>query len=130
MNWFIVLVVLIVLLIVSLLLGYFTQESYYGWEDIYFNITIILSILVLIIGVLCIALPLEIKQQKIEYESYQELVEITYSEENSELNYAMNVKVIELNQWLANAKSKEEAYGKWSFYYGKLDDLEYIEIGD
>lgn len=73
---------------------------------------------------------LETKREVNQFKNYQELVEITYSEKEVELNYAMNIKIVEMNAWLNEARVKENIYGIFSFYYGKLDDLKYIEIGD
>jgi hypothetical protein len=42
----------------------------------------------------------------------------------------MNIQIIELNTWLASATASENTFGIFSFYNNKLDDLEYIEIGD
>ena len=89
-------------------------------------IGMVLFIIALIVVIQCAIIPKEIR----EFELYQELVEASYSETETELNYAMNIQVIELNTWLASVRASEETYGIFSFYRNKLDDLEYIEIGD
>ena len=83
-----------------------------------------------IIGLVILIASLMIPQEINEFELYQEMVETSYSETETELNIAMNIQVIEMNTWLASVRASEETYGIFSFYRNKLDDLEYIEIGD
>ena len=71
--------------------------------------------------------PLQVKEEIRTFKNYQEMVEKVYQNEDI-TDVAMNLKIIEMNQWLAQARAKEETYGIFSFYSGKLDDLEYIII--
>jgi len=48
--------------------------------------------------------------------------------EDENFKTSMNIQVIEMNKWLADAKSSEETFGIFSLYKGKLVDLEYITI--
>jgi glucan phosphoethanolaminetransferase (alkaline phosphatase superfamily) len=125
LGWLIILGVSIIVLIVCIILkmkdGYMSE-----WE---------LGILISGLFVLCCVVAImgmffTVKEEVKTFELYQEMIEASYSEDETELNYAMNIQVIELNTWLAEARACEETYGIFSFYKGKLDDLEYVEIGD
>jgi energy-coupling factor transporter transmembrane protein EcfT len=127
LGWGIVLLVCIVIFIVSFIAFY---NDWFYLDELWLFLGFFTGVITAILILVCIVNPLIIKENINEFKMYQELVEITYSEEDKELNYAMNVQVIKMNKWLANVKSKEEVYGIFSFYRGKIDDLEYIEIGD
>lgn len=128
-GWLIILVVLIIIGSIATL-GHFLD-----WWDMDDNFIVFMAVIgswlvAFILLIVIIFNPLVIKQEINKFEQYQELVEASYSEEETELNFAMNIQVIELNTWLAEARSFEETYGIFSFYRGKIDDLKYIELGD
>ena len=108
---------------------HFREGSWYLdsiWSILNMIVGCIVACVLLVILIQMFLVPKQINQ----FNLYQELVEISYSEEETELNYAMNIQVIGMNKWLASARASEETYGIFSFYKGKLDNLEYIEIGD
>ena len=128
-GWLIILAIFVIIGLVMIL------GNILDWWDLDDNIIVFMTNIIswcaaIVILLVIIFMPLEVKQEINKFEQYQELVEASYSEEETELNFAMNIQVIELNTWLAEAKSYEETYGIFSFYHGKIDDLQYIEIGD
>ena len=81
----------------------------------------IISLLLVLIG------PLNTKYEINKYLETKEMVEATYNQ-GDVIDYTLNVKVIEVNEWLSSAKSAEKTFGIFSFYRGKLDNLEYIKL--
>ena len=128
-GWLIILAIFVIIGLI-MILGNILDWWYLDDNIIVFMTNIISWCGAFVILLVIIIIPLEVKQELNKFEQYQELIEASYSEEETELNFAMNIQVIELNTWLAEAKSYEETYGIFSFYHGKLDALQYIEIGD
>ena len=124
-GWLIVLVISILVTVVFMKL-----KAAHGHYSNYEIGIVVFGAISLIFAVVTLLYPFVIKEEVNTFKRYQGLVEASYSEEEMELNYAINIQVIELNVWLAKARAMEETYGIFSFYSGKLDDLEYIEIGD
>ena len=126
LGWGIILFVLIII-IVAIILKNKNEGEWYCWSDgwvisLIFSIIFATSVITIIIFA-----PLMIKKNINTYLETQEMVEATYNQ-GDETDYALNTKVIEVNQWLAGAKSNEKTFGIFSFYRGKLDDLEYIKL--
>ena len=97
------------------------------WNNWKFACLAINSVILFVIVFACVLLLFGVKKEINDFKYYQEMVQETYN--NGDVtDTAINIKVIELNQWLAQAKSSEELYGIFSFYDGKLEDLEYIKI--
>ena len=117
--------------IAVLLIGVIGHFCGNEWGD---DMWLLLRVLGYVLGIISIIIILvtniETKKEINTFKNYQELVEITYSDEEETLNYAMNIKIIEMNEWLNEARVCEEMYGIFSFYRNRLDNLEYIEIGD
>ena len=124
-GWLIVFVVFVLATLVFVVL-----KIYAGIYNDYEIGILIFGLCTLCLLIPLIMAPLEVKKEVNTFKRYQELVEVSYSETETELNFAMNIQVIELNTWLAEARATEETYGIFSFYRNKLDDLEYIQIGD
>ena len=125
LGWLMILGILILITMICVLLKIRNGR----WSDWDMGV-ITFGVCAIIIGLVVLIGPLFARQEINTFKRYQELVEASYSKEETELNYAMNIQVIELNTWLAEARASEETFGIFSFYRGQLDDLEYIEIGD
>lgn len=127
LGWLIILgvsIVLVVLSIIALFNDWFCLEETFVASGMLFGVVAFVALLVIIICSL--EVPREIKS----FKNYDEIIAIAYNNEDENFKTAMNLKVIEMNQWLADARASEETYGIFSFYHNKLDDLEYIKIGD
>lgn len=88
-------------------------------------------------GVVCIVMigiaiynPLKAKNEYNEFLETKALVERVYQGDYEQYeNAGANVKVIELNQWLAHAKSEKRQWGNWSMYCGlDVEHLDYIVL--
>ncbi len=126
LGWLIVLGVSLLVLVIFVIYG--VKDDWCA--DAPFYLTFTSAVIIFVVLIIIAITPLAINRNIEKYKLMQEVVEVTYSEEDAELNFAMNIKVLEMNSWLAGAKASEETYGIFSFYKGKLDELEYIEIGD
>ena len=126
-GWLIVGIICLVILIFSII-ALNTFANYDEWP----TFTMFTSgIIIIVIIIFLICSPLGVKQEINTFNRYQELVDTVYN--NGDItDTATNIKIIEMNEWLAGARAKEETYGIFSFYKGKLDGLEYItiDIGD
>ncbi|MFW6026643.1 MAG: hypothetical protein ACOCRX_09900 [Candidatus Woesearchaeota archaeon] len=85
----------------------------------------IMIFIILIIS--CPVIVLVRNEEIREFEMYQEMINETYNEGDL-TDVGINSKVVEMNMWLLEARRNEDLYGVFSFYYGELDDLEYIKI--
>lgn len=64
-----------------------------------------------------------------EYERYQEMVEHVYKSEDETLSYAMNIKITEYNEKLADWQNRQDRWGYWfSLVPPRVQELEYIKL--
>lgn len=101
------------------------------YSDILFYIGLFVFPICFVLCLISILLSFcELKDARVEYNNYietKQLVESIYVEENVIENAGLNKKVIEMNQWLINARNNKNQYGFCSMYYElNLEDLDYI----
>ncbi len=81
----------------------------------------------------CLAIinPLVARNEYNEFLETKVLVEQIYQGNNDQYeNAGLNTKIIELNQWLAHAKSEKKQWGNWSMYCNvDVENLDYIVLG-
>jgi hypothetical protein len=71
--------------------------------------------------------PIKAKKEYQTYIIQKEFVEEAYSNGTELDNIAMTQTIIEMNDWLINAKVNKKFYGNWSKYYNlDIDSLEPI----
>lgn len=72
-------------------------------------------------------IPLQSKQEYLEFQIQKEQVELVIESGNDYANLAISQTIIELNTWLAEAKANKQTYGCFSnYYYIDLDNIEPI----
>ena len=102
------------------------------WEIMFYIslvFTIVCGIALLCIIPLSIELPLKAKREYKEYLYNRQMIEMMYnSGGNIDFkNVGLNNKIIEVNQWVSQAKASKAQYGNWSKYCViDVDGLEYI----
>ena len=123
LGWSIVLGVLVLFIVIGVILS-ITSYALDEFGVVLAGISVIIAFIILVVGVL---VYFEIKSQINSFNNYQTMVNEVYT--NGEIeDTAINMQIIVMNKWLADAKGKEETYGIFSFYHDKLDDLEYITL--
>lgn len=91
----------------------------------------IISSIGIIMGVLMLSAQLEARRDYQEFVYTQQMVnEIYIGDEYTQLeNAGLNNKIIEINQWLTQAKASKKQFGNWSVYCTvDIDSLEYIKL--
>ena len=124
----------ILFLIVSIVFWILYKRSKkYIWR-VYDNISnwivapLVFSLIMFIVLLMtCFVLFVRTREQVREFEMYQGMINEVYNEGDI-TDVGINSKIIDMNMWLLKARRSEDMYGKFSFYYGELDDLEYIKI--
>ena len=111
-----VLVVCVMALIVFIILGITTSDNY-GWETAPMMLTVIFSIIVFILSLVCLTRKTGVKCYIQEIEEMRIVVNESYTG-NSLNDVAITNKIIELNKDLAVAKASYKTCGIWSYYYG------------
>lgn len=73
--------------------------------------------------------PLEAKKEVREYLYNKNIIEESLKSIQGDDDYlTLTGDVLEYNNWLVMAKSSRDTYGRWSVYYGLVEDLEPIKI--
>ena len=111
-----VLVVCVMALIVFIILGITTSDNY-GWETAPMMLTVIFSIIVFILSLVCLTRKTDVKCSIQEIEEMRIVVNESYTG-NSLNDVAITNKIIDLNKDLAGAKASYKTWGIWSYYYG------------
>ena len=111
-----VLVVSFIALIACIVWGIKTSE-YCGWEDTPMILTVIFSIIVLILSLVCLTRKTDVKCYIQEIEEMRIVVNESYTG-NSLNDVAITNKIIDLNKDLAGAKASYKTWGIWSYYCG------------
>lgn len=77
-----------------------------------------------------IANPLEARDEYNEFVETKMMVEEVYQNDYEQFeNAGLNIKILELNQWLAKAKAAKKQWGNWSKYcYLAIENLDYIVL--
>ena len=129
--WWLVIAFAVSLIGCSIAIFFVDCDYYAGWF-----IALIIGIIIGITGfATCLAVsivnPLQAKKEYTEFIETQAMVEQVYNGDdyNQYENAGLNNKIIELNQWLASAKSDVKIYGNWSMYCTiDLNSLDYIKL--
>lgn len=134
-GWYIVAIVtgslgLVVATVSGIMFWYFCikhdkhSEDGYSWAH---GIGIALMILAVCMA---IGAAVGLKSATYEYEKFvntQQVFEQVYKEENELENIKLTEEILEMNQWLIEAKASKSTYGCFStYYYVDLDELEPI----
>jgi|LGOV01.1.fsa_nt_gb hypothetical protein len=127
-GWLIMLISVLVLIAVFYVIGEKTKDNWGRNNETIYGCIIILLFALGLIFFTMLGNPLYVKKEINEFKQYQELIDYSYSQDVDDVNFALNLQTVELNKWLASARAKEETYGIFSFYRGKIDELEYIQI--
>ncbi len=74
--------------------------------------------------------PITANKEYNEFLETKALVEQVYQGDFTQYeNLGLNSKIIELNQWLVQAKASKKQYGNWSMYYAlDVENLDYIVL--
>lgn len=124
LGWLIITGVFVILLIGLIIWGCLDD-----WYSEALGITAFIIGVVIFVGCLGMLLGgLSSREEVNSFKNYQIMVEEVY-QDGDITDTALNIKIVEMNQWLTEARTKDETYGIFSFYHGKIDDLEYITIG-
>ena len=111
-----VLVVSFIALIACIVWGIKTSE-YCGWETAPMMLTVIFSIIVFILSLVCLTRKTDVKCSIQEIEEMRIVVNESYTG-NSLNDVAITNKIIDLNKDLAGAKASYKTWGIWSYYCG------------
>ena len=109
------------------------EKSYDKKRKIMWTISIFAIIMAIGLFICVMVVPVNYCSARDEYATFietQELVETVYSGEYTEYeNAGLNTKIVEVNQWLAQARASKKNWGICSIYYSfDLDSLEYIKL--
>jgi hypothetical protein len=81
-------------------------------------IFVIFSIAVFIFLLLIIINPLCVRAELVEWEEFTAIAEEVMTSSTNEMERAGIVnKMLEYNEWLAEARASQKLYGNWSSYY-------------
>lgn len=123
-------IVFVVVTFVGIILWIIGSKSWsFGLEGLGMGLSLVGFVIFVMLLCLSIVLPLQAKQEYKEFVENQSMIEQIYEESNVNENIGLTQKVVELNQWLAKAKTSKDLYGNWSMYCNlNLEDLEYIKL--
>lgn len=117
-------IILGVLCVVAILLGIKYNSETWGY------VCGTLFLAVLICTTICIDKTVSVKQEYAKYQEVQTMVQEIYDSGKDYDNIGVSSKIIEVNEWLANAKASKKQWGNWSKYCTvDIDGLEYITLG-
>lgn len=108
-----------------------SRSSYYGLATLTEEFIILTSALFAIVLLFAIVNPIIANKKYNGFLETKVLVEqlsaVNYDQYE---NAGLNAKIIELNQWLVQAKASKKQYGNWSMYCGlDIENLDYIVLG-
>lgn len=90
---------------------------------------VICSIALFILILVSIFVPIGAKREVREYEYNKEFIEISLETVQDDSNYlTITGDIFEYNKWLADVKSRVATFGRFSAYYGLVEDLEPIRL--
>ena len=94
------------------------------------GVTLVISCVVLIILILVsIFIPIGAKREARAYEYNKEYIEFSLATVQDDSDYlTITGDIFEYNKWLADVKSKVATFGRFSAYYGLVEDLEPIRL--
>ena len=94
---------------------------YKAWSDYETVITVclvIIGIAIFVFGVWSIAAPLDARTNVAEWEEFATIANDVFTSSTNELERAGVVnKMLEYNEWLAEARASQRLWGNWSAYY-------------
>lgn len=92
--------------------------------------TLVISCVVLIILILVsIFIPIGAKREVREYEYNKEYIEFSLATVQDDSDYlTITGDIFAYNKWLADVKSRVATFGRFSAYYGLVEDLEPIRL--
>lgn len=98
---------------------------------VFYCITTTIGIAFILVLAFAIGNPIVAKNEYNEFLETKALVEQVYQGNYEQYeNAGLNVKIIEVNQWLAKAKSQKKQWGNWSMYCNvDVENLDYIVLG-
>lgn len=109
------------------------QDKYDKDIPYYFWICFAICALIVFITIMVAsALTIKTKQEYNQFIETQTMVEEVYNGDYTQYeNLGLNNKIIELNQWLVNAKTSKKQWGNWSYYcVVDVESLNYITLLD
>lgn len=94
------------------------------------TVTLIICCIILLICIpLSICMPIGAKREVQEYEYNKEYIEISLETIQDDSDYiTITGDIFEYNKWLTDVKSRVATYGRFSAYYGLVEDLEPIRL--
>lgn len=131
--WWVVIglgIIAFVLIILCYIYNIKSDNYFLDWGP-YGGPTLIIGVICLVMFVSAIINPIAAKNKYYEFLETKVLVEqlgtVNYDQYE---NLGLNSKIIELNQWLVQAKASKKQYGNWSMYYAlDVENLDYIVLG-
>jgi hypothetical protein len=115
----------------------YLEKDKYGKKssrcEIVYNVSIgtliICCIALVILIIVSIVVPISAKREVREYEYNKEYIEFSLETVQDDSDYlTITGDIFEYNKWLADVKSRVATFGRFSAYYGLVEDLEPIRL--